>query len=680
MRFLSVILCLLALLPRAVAGAPATVTAVCEGGGGAPGQELTVTVALTNDAPLSALQLEIAGLGALGEIVECSAAGTGRASEHSAAAGTRPDGSATLMLYSTAMTPIAAGSGDVTSFRIRLGERPADASLRVSAKCADAEGNPVEAAAGSLPIRVVAPLAEYPSGPAYDFGQVPIRGTYRQGVAVRNAGTAPLVVSEALFTDPTFSAEGLPITIAPGATAEVSVVYNPVTRGAKSCAMTLVGNSVGSDNTLRMLAQPFAVNELKVGDAHGVSDSEVVIALSMNNMDAVSGFTTEFELPRQLEYVEGSFALSLRKVDHAASVAVDGGRLRVTAYSLTDTPFRGNDGAIASFRVRLAGRYSASITPSKAVLAAMVDGVVTNVTSAVYPGMVTISYPSVSVAGELSMGRTPVTEVASAELRVGNYGTAPLVIERLTHDGIDIQCAAELPLTIAPGNTESVRLTRDSDVEGAFGGLLGLYTNDPDNRMTHIALDGIRYAPNELVVQPEELYNKNGRCALLIGLDNYDAISAMQFDLVYPEGLTAAEPETQGRAAGFAIDTRRVGERTVRYFLYSLSGAEMAPGVGDVARIPFTFVEGEAEGTRHFTISGVKLSNPAMVDRHSKLSDYTASLIISSATSVAGVSADADSEQVEYYTLTGARVDPSALMPGVYARRTPAGSRIVIIK
>lgn len=595
--------------------------------GGEPGEVVTVNVSLESAIPLSALQVSMP-LGESAEVVPGTAAVLGRAEGHSATAGSKVDGTATLMLYSSSMGTIPAGSGEVASFSLRLADSPATLSVPVSVKATDAEGNAVPCEGATFSLTVAAPMAEYPAGAAYDFGRIPLFGDYTLKIPVRNSGTTPLIVSGASFSAQELTcATELPLTVPAGSTADLMVAYHPVERGAASATVTIESNSAGRDNTLRILSAPFAVNELHVGDASGISDSEVTIPLTVNNMDPITGFTFEFDLPRQLEYVDGSFQLADRAAGHTLSATLKGNKLHATAYSLTDTPFEGNDGIIATFRVRLSGRYNATVAASKSVLSATVKGEVTDVTSATYPGNVSISYPSISVANSVSLGRTPITETATTRLNVSSHGSAPLIIDRLAHDGIDLAIAEELPLTIAPWQSRDINLSHEGLVEGQLSTTIQLYCNDPDQRMVPIALSGERYAPNELTLTVKQENEEN--CALNIALDNYDAISALQFDLEYPNNFVPGVPQGINRAEGFSITTREVASHTLRFFCYFLDGSEISSGEGEILSIPFSFSPSIAETAYGFAVWNVKLSDASMRDRHSGLGDYFAELNVS---------------------------------------------------
>lgn len=599
----------------ALAGATVT-TSPLEG---PPGEEVILSVSVTNDMPLSAMQLT-AKLGNAVTAVEGGAEVCGRAESHGIVAASDADGCLQILVFSTDMAPIAAGSGEIARIRLRLGSEPTSLSVIPTVKVTGTDGNILPASAAGLNLCIEAARAEFPSGLVYDFGSVPIRNRYTLDIPVCNTGTSPLVIDAMAFSAAEYEAESeLPVTLVPGETKTLAIAYSPLRRGATSNTVAIQSNSAsdGGSTILRLLAEPFAVNELHVGSADGVCDSEVRIPLTINNMDPVSGFTIEFDLPGQLEYVDGSFALAdNRNADHVLSVNASGHRLTATAYSLTDTPFAGNDGEIASFAVRLNGRDNVYLRPSKVVLAATVDGGdVENVLSACHGANINISYPYIWVNNRLSMGRTPVTTTASQTLDVYNYGNAPLTIDRISTDGdIDVAVAPEFPLTIDNGSHNSIEISHDAINPGTFNGRLLLYCNDPDNRLKPVDVDYERYEPNQFAYSCEAA---KGGGVLNIELDNYTAIYGIQFDIRPADGFSLGVPQTEGRASEWSAEVRPLGGRSggdVRIFCFPLGGGSIAPGTGTVLSIPYTYDNGTPDGEYTFRVSDVKMSNCDMND------------------------------------------------------------------
>lgn len=598
-------------------------TATVSGAEGAPGSQVTVTVSLTTDTPLSALQIS-ADLGRGAVAVNGSAKALGRASGHSASCGTK-DGVTNVMLYSTAMHEIAAGTGDVAEFVLQLGEQPVDVTPQVTVKATDMSGNQVSCDGEGFEVKIYGATAEFVGGPAFDLGRKAIRADYTLNIPVRNTGTTDLVIDGIDFSAKDFTCESqLPLTVPPGADGTLAIGYHPAERGDINATAVVNSNSTSPDRTLRLLAQPFAVNEVHVGNVSGPSDTEVTVPITINNMDNITGFSLEFVLPEHLEYVEGSFRLSDRAADHNIMASMNGRSLRATAYSMTDAAFRNDDGEIASFSVRLSGRNSVTLTPAKAVLSALVGGEVTDVTSAIYGGTVSILYPQIYVSNSLGLGRTPITQDAKATLSINNYGTSPLTVERLVADGMEVTFDRETPFEIAPWNPVSVSVTLSGIAEGKLSGVVQIYSNDPDLRLTNVELTAERYAPNSIRFVSEDSETSTQLCNIDLILDNYDAISGLQFDLTVPDGFEPMEVVALNRASGFTAAFNKVGDNTVRYFVYSLSGSAIEAGDDVILRLPFSYPETMATGTYTVTAAAIKLGDELMNDRTSIIGNVTA--------------------------------------------------------
>lgn len=614
--------------PRAVAASQITLSDIT----GNPGQQLTVTVGLDSDEPIAALQV-LADLGDAAVAVNGTAHTTGRAATHAASCGTK-DGVTTLMLYSTSMATIAAGTGAIAEFDIKLGARPVAVTPALTVKATTTAGREIVCTGRGLRVTVNGATATYPSGPAYDFGRVAIRDHYTMRVPIANTGTSPLVIDGVKFSSGDFVVDtSLPMTVLPGMSGTLIVGYNPMDRGDISATMTVESNSSLPDNTLRLLAQPFAVNEVHIGDVTGTSDTEVTVPVMVNNMDAVTGFTMEFDLPSQLEYVDGSFTLSGRADGHTVVASIVDGRLRATAFSIEDRAFTGNDGEIASFKVKLSGRNSVNLGAKRAVLSALVGGKVIDVTSATYSGRVSILYPQIYTVNTISVGRTPITDDAKTTLSITNYGTSPLTVERIVADGIELSFDRETPFEV-PAGYKSVPLTvtLSGVEEGKLSGTIQIYSNDPEQRLKNIAVNAERYAPNAISLTSTTAAVSAGACAIDLEIDNYDAISGVQFDLTVPAGFEPQEVQYHARANGFTASYNRVDASTVRYFIYSLGGGAIAPGAGAVMRLPFCFPDGTASGTYRFTADKVKLSNADMVERSSMLDSASGAVELLDAT------------------------------------------------
>ena len=97
---------------------------------GIPHEEVTVSVSLQNSDAVAALQLTIP-LDEQLTLVEGSETLGARATDHQVTVGVK-DGVLNVMLYSLNMTALSGTSGEVLSFKLKLGREPKDINLTPS--------------------------------------------------------------------------------------------------------------------------------------------------------------------------------------------------------------------------------------------------------------------------------------------------------------------------------------------------------------------------------------------------------------------------------------------------------------------------------------------------------------------------------------------------------------------
>lgn len=610
---------LLALLLCFVAGAWADNTVKVSSAEGVPDGEVSVSLSLTNSDAASSLQVSIPLDDNL-TLVEGSGQPGERCPDHAVTVGVK-DGVLNVLIYSMSMTAMTGNDGVVASFRLKLGNQPKTSALtpsKVKLNAPNGDELPCNEESGTVTARCA--KAQY-STMAVDFGRVPIRSTYTQSVTVTNVGNADLVITRLTFSDVNVwsSTTALPVTVAPGRSHTLNVTYAPVERGHTERTLKVECNSISKLNTITLKADPFAVNELHVQSAEGISDEEVTVHLTMNNMDAISGYQVEFELPDQLEYVNGSFALSDRKADHVTSASLNGKTLRILVYSPNDKPMTGNDGEIGSFKVKLVGRYSTELTPTKTVLSATINNKVENVMSAVYGGQITIRSPRINTDNALDFGAVSVTEAAEKPFIIRNSGNAPLTVNRIVFDNGNLTVKENLPLVIPAHGSGQMTVVYGSLEEKSFEATMQIYSNDPDQRLTNVQVTGSRFAPNYFEVATPDVYNDED-LKIQVAINTYDAISGIQFDVIYPN--TVYEPydnniEVTARAEGMTVTSRQISDNTIRYFCYLLDGNGIAAGEGDIVTIKMKPVNGNVpEGNYSVQVKNIKLGTKEMSDKY----------------------------------------------------------------
>lgn len=604
-------------------GARADNVLTITGGNGAPDEEVTVSFALANTDAVSALQLSIP-LDEELTLVSGSLTKSARLVNHDASASAN-NGVLTVMVYSTQMETIAAGEGELFTLKLKMGSQPKNITLTPSILTLTGSSGTVEATSQAGTVSIRCAKAQY-STMTVDYGAVPIRSSYQRTVTVTNIGNEPLEVTALTFSDATAfsSTTTLPFTVAAGSSAPINVTYAPTVRGAITENVKVTCNSISKLNTIQLAAQPFAVNELHVDNVSGVSDTEVEVVLRMNNMDPIVGFQAQFTMPSALEYVAGSFGASpdpsqggeSRWADHTGGATLQGNTLTILAYSPTGQAFKGDDGVLGSFRVKLVGRYGVTLTPTVAQLTAVLDGVSTDVLSAKYGGNITIQSPQINANSSLAFGRVPVTGDVEKAYTVYNYGSAPLTISRIVFADEGYAISDELPIEINSGANKTLTITRTDKTEGDFATTMNIYSNDPDLRMKSVSVTGNIYAPNFLTVTADDSY-QNDDVLVHVSLSNYDAIRGFQFDITATEEYTinATDIRKTERGQGLNVSTNRVDETTLRVVAYLMDG-EIASGEGELLTLRLTPTAEQTLGLHQVTVKNVRLGTAELENKN----------------------------------------------------------------
>ena len=604
---------------------------------GTPQTEVEVVVSLDNTDAITALEM-VLPLGEHLSYVNGSATlATARSNGHMLSAA-QVGQDLRIYVYSFSQNALQGNTGELLSFRIKLGNEPATYALTPTIVMSNAQGTALEATAQAGNVTIQAPKLQILTE-QIDFGHIPIRATYSQDLQLYNAGTLPLIIENVVVNDPAFSPAQTALTIEAGEVAYTTIHYAPTVRGAIQKEVLVTSNAINGEQVVAIVADPFSVNELHVGSASGIADSIVTIALTMNNMEPIVAMQCAFVLPEQLEYVANSLLLnSTRSNGHVALSTVNkfvekenqwydskGDTLVLMLYSMTNQPLLHNDGEIATFQLHLNGNSGGyGLYPQDVVLSNITEE---NMVSAIYEGWVNIQSPSLYGTDDLHFGNCPITETAIAAYSFNNYGDAPLQIERVTFLAEGYHVVTPLPLVVNPWEEGSLQIAYDPKLEGDFSTTMNLYTNDPTNRLKAIALSGHVYEPNSLTIEGME--TSDGKYQLAISLNNYTDIVALQYDIHWRSDMTTSQAAftPTARLQNHSYSIVRMDVDTYRVLIYSLVNSPIIGSSGELHQLIFT-PQGEANYCDNvITIDNIVLSNSNGTDKvsESTISYYTPS-------------------------------------------------------
>ena len=587
---------------------------------GTPQTEVEVVVSLDNTDAITALEM-VLPLGEHLSYVDGSATlAAARSNGHQISAA-QVGQDLRIYVYSLSLNAIPGNTGELLTFRLLLGNEPANYALTPTVVLSNAQGTSIDGSVQAGNVTIQAPKLQIVN-PQIDYGHIPIRATYTKNLQLKNVGNLPLTIENITTTDPLFVPKQPALTIEAQQTISVAIEYAPTERGAVSAEAIVKSNAINGEQVATIMADPFSVNELHVGSTSGIADSLVTISLTMNNMEPIVAMQCAFKLPKQLESVANTFAVNTERSNgHQALSTLRGDTLFLAIFSMSNQPLYANDGEVATFQLRLNGSSGTYyLKPIDVVLSNITEE---NMVSATSQGSVRINAPSISSNASLSFGNIPITEVAYATYSVRNNGSAPLVLERATFLAEGYSIVEELPITIANYQTTTITVAYQPTEEGDFSTTMNLYTNDPNNRLKTVAFSGHVFEPNTLTLDGQN--NQDGTYTLSVALENYTDIVAVQYDLHWRNDMTTSQSAfvPSARMQNHNAVVTPLDEDSYRILIYSMSNATIAGHEGELHRLVFT-PQGEANycGST-ISVDNIVLSNAA---GHDKASTKSASL------------------------------------------------------
>ena len=580
---------------------------------GHPQDEVTLQVSLVNTDAAVAFQTEIPLGSQLTYVPGSVTLNAARITDHQVSAAV-VNGNLRIYVFSLSLAPFVGNQGNLLSFTLKLKNEPSDYLLDMSqTKLSNASGNALAVTTNDGTVTILSPKLQI-NTTSIDYGHVPIRSEYTQSASVTNVGNEPLTITGITFTDPVFSCPSFSqTTLQPNGSANFTFKFAPMVKGALTATATVASNSISGNGIINLIADPFAVNELHIDYVTGYCDSVVEVPINMNNMESIIGFQIDMNLPDQLEFVD--FALSNRKTDHVSNGVFNEGLLRLMAYSPSGSAFAGDDGMIGTMRLRLKGLYgNYYLNPLKAVLAD-VNG--ENVLSAKYQGRVTIRSPKINGNASLDMGSSPVTENVTKEYVVYNNGNATMRIDQVVFDQLGFSVEESFPVTVPQYGNMTLHVHYDREQAGDFNALMKIYSNDPQNGLKNVSVQGHRYEPNLLDLSVIT-GDSDDDVEVAIQLENYSNLVALQFEFRYPNQAYSVSQQDfalTDRLSGHTLYVIPLTDSTYRVLVLSMQNHLIDGHEGDALNVTLHPVGTPSmDEDYEIALSGVILSNPAGED------------------------------------------------------------------
>lgn len=580
-----------------------------------PGDEVSVSISMSNTDAVSALEIAIPLDKNLSYVENTCTLATNRVDGHQVEARVVND-ILKIYIYSLSLKNLKGSDGKLLSFTLKMQDEPGTYTLTPSVLLSDASGKSLSCKMSNSQITILSPKIEIVTS-SIDFGHVPIRATYTKELTIKNVGNEDLQVSNVVFDNAILSVTEKEFVVAVGASKNVTVTFAPTERGAFSANAFVYSNAINNtvfkkQQSAAIIADPFSVNELHVQPSSGISDDIATIVLTMNNMEPIVAAQCSFVLPTALQYVEGSAKVINRGVGHSVSASYEKNTLKIFAYSSTNTAFSDNDGEFLSFDVLLngnSGQYR--ISPSDVILS---NATMENMVSATYDNYVTIQSPTISGANQLSFGSQPITTDVTATYTVRNTGKATLVVDKISFLSDGYTVVTPLPIIVNRGESREFVVKYNPLAEGAFSTIMQVYSNDPTCRMKSVDLSGNIFEPNVLSTKGKR--QANGNYVMSVALENYSQIAAIQFDIKNLPNtlLQMKDVVASNRLKNHQYLVTQMDESSYRVLIYNLTNDIISGNEGELLKM--TFVSDVTTETT-ITIENVILSDKNGVNKES---------------------------------------------------------------
>lgn len=570
-----------------------------------------MSVSLTNDEAVTALQAAIP-LGANVQYIANSAAlNSSRANGHSLVASASDD-TLHIAVFSLTQAALNGNEGELLTFQVKLGNEPATYPLSATTVMTGTSGQAVESSVTAGSLTLLSPKIEMVTK-SLDYGHIPIRATYTRTLQVRNTGNEPLHISNVLFSALEFSVTETTLTIEAGQTQNIVITFAPLLHGAISESVRLRSDAINDPdvygaNICQLIADPFSVNELRMQAAAGISDDTVTVRVRMNNMESIVGAQFSLKMPKALEFIAGSAEALDRASGHMVLSTMSNDTLTLLLYHPQNEAVMDNDGDLLSFRVRLDGT-SGSYT-LKPINTLLINAAQQNMVSAVYNANVTIQSPTISGNSSLDFGHIRIDQPHTATYAIRNTGQVPLTVERATFLSEGLRVVTELPIVIERYATQSIEIELTPWQEGAFSTTMQVYSNDPANRMKSVNLTADIYEPNSLTFNG---YSHGTEYRLAVEMTNYSDIAGVQFDV---EGLTPwASYALSSRATNHQVVIQPIDDTHHRVILFALDNSVLAGHEGVILEWKWNETLAPALDGRTISMDNVVLVHPSKGNR-----------------------------------------------------------------
>jgi hypothetical protein len=332
----------------------------------------------------------------------------------------------------------------------------------------NASGGPVQVTLSGTGAAITTPLLTA-SAILLSFGSVTVSTGASLALTLTSSGTAPVTISAPTVsgTGYTISASSLPLTLSPGQTTTLQVIFDPTVAGTATGSLAINSNATSG---------PIRVALSGTGTAP-LSPQLTASATLLNfgNVTVNAGATLPLILTSS-----GTAAVSIT----ATAVSGIGYTVSGAAFPLTLNP-----GQTATLQIAFDPTIAGAATGSLAINSNATSGTIHVALSGT--GTAPLS-PQLTVGPtSLAFGDVTLNTTSSMQVTLSSSGTAPVTVSAATLSGTGFAASgATFPVTINPGQAVTIQVKFDPTVAGAESGQLAVTSNSANNGTALVQITG----------------------------------------------------------------------------------------------------------------------------------------------------------------------------------------------
>ena len=289
------------------------------------------------------------------------------------------------------------------------------------------------------------------------FGNVPVNSPATQQVILSSTGTVPVTVSDAALSGQGFALSGasLPLTIAPGQTAALTVQFDPTASGAAAGQLMLTSNSISGPSSTVSLSG---------------TGLPVLTGLTCSSGSMTGAGTDSCTVTLNAAAATGGFAVGLASNNSAVTVPAS---VTVAAGATS-----------ASFSATVSSVSTATTVTLTASANSVAKTFALQLSAA---GVPTLSINATTVA----FGNVNVNTPTTQSVTLSSTGTAAVTVNSAVVAGSGFSVSgASFPLTLNPNQTATLSVQFDPTAAGAVTGTLTITSTSSTNPTAVVSLSG----------------------------------------------------------------------------------------------------------------------------------------------------------------------------------------------